>query len=363
VGVNHQENPQDHSKREIAPEKNPIPSDRLSSFSLGGDQPGALDLEFLNEWFDSSSDAGFAVQNLLLPLQEYTNRPGKRVRSRMVMAGFELGTGGSKPTQKEETLLVNLSEMVEQLHSGSLVIDDIQDESSTRRGNPALHSIMGVGAAINAANWLYFHAADLIRTSCTAPGMELDLYRVFHKTMIRAHYGQSLDLAHDLTQVSRQRAYSISMATLGLKTGELMRMSSEFGAIAASADPTIRRKVSDFGQKFGVLLQMFNDLSEFKKPHLQKEAGASAHRPSWLWACAAKELGDTEFSAFQIWSRGISDPSNQTKNLEHPLFELALKRAMESKDSLIRELRADFGDSPTVLNLEDMAQTIVNSYV
>jgi len=47
-------------------------------------------------------------------------------------------------------------EVTEMLHNASLLIDDIEDSSTLRRGFPVAHSIYGVPAVINSANYVYF---------------------------------------------------------------------------------------------------------------------------------------------------------------------------------------------------------------
>ena len=42
------------------------------------------------------------------------------------------------------------------IHNGSLVIDDIEDNSDLRRGKPCLHKIYGSDIAINVGCFMYF---------------------------------------------------------------------------------------------------------------------------------------------------------------------------------------------------------------
>ena len=49
-----------------------------------------------------------------------------------------------------------ISEVTQMLHNASLLIDDIEDNSSLRRGIPVAHNIYGVAHTINCANYMYF---------------------------------------------------------------------------------------------------------------------------------------------------------------------------------------------------------------
>ena len=42
------------------------------------------------------------------------------------------------------------------LHNASLLIDDIEDNSTLRRGIPVAHNIYGIAHTINSANYMYF---------------------------------------------------------------------------------------------------------------------------------------------------------------------------------------------------------------
>jgi geranylgeranyl pyrophosphate synthase len=206
-----------------------------------GALPVAQELRFLEEWFSTPSDADAAVRPLLDPIREFLSRPGKQIRAQMVFAGFELSKGTHGPSAEDQALLNSLASLVEALHAGSLAIDDIQDASETRRGLPALHTLIGVPAAINAANWLYFWPTEWVRRHGLLPEVELELYRLYHQTLIQAHSGQALDLGFDMAKLEQERVHSVAMATLGLKTGALMRMCIELGAVAARADQSVRQ--------------------------------------------------------------------------------------------------------------------------
>ncbi|KAL7057923.1 hypothetical protein AAHC03_016531 [Spirometra sp. Aus1] len=75
------------------------------------------------------------------------------------------------------------------LHNASLVIDDIEDGSSRRRGRPAAHMLFGVPMSINAANYAYFLALE----KALALGHS-DVPRIFTEQMLDLHRGQGLDI-------------------------------------------------------------------------------------------------------------------------------------------------------------------------
>ena len=55
-------------------------------------------------------------------------------------------------------------DVVEMLHTASLLVDDVQDDSEMRRGNPVAHKIYGIATTINSANFVYFKALDRLQS-------------------------------------------------------------------------------------------------------------------------------------------------------------------------------------------------------
>jgi len=77
-------------------------------------------------------------QNLYLPADELKARPSKAIRSQLLCVGYSFVSPGSCQE------LAILGEAIEEVHRGSLIIDDIQDQSSLRRGGPCVHNLYGV---------------------------------------------------------------------------------------------------------------------------------------------------------------------------------------------------------------------------
>ena len=69
---------------------------------------------------------------LLEPMRDFLSRPGRQFRGSIVECAWSIA--GGDMSELPETLPMAL----EFLHAGSLIIDDIQDESEMRRGQPLL---------------------------------------------------------------------------------------------------------------------------------------------------------------------------------------------------------------------------------
>lgn len=59
------------------------------------------------------------------------------------------------------------------VRSLSCSIDDIEDNSKLRRGNPVAHHIYGVAHAINSANYIYFVALEKTMAMGHPKGVEI----------------------------------------------------------------------------------------------------------------------------------------------------------------------------------------------
>src|SRR6056297_3048208 len=92
-------------------------------------------------------------ESLFQPADEFVRGNGKRFRATMARLGFHLAGGHGLPPR-------HVSEAIELLHAGSLIIDDVEDQTHSRRGKPAVHEQIGIPLAINTGNWLYFAALD-----------------------------------------------------------------------------------------------------------------------------------------------------------------------------------------------------------
>lgn len=227
-------------------------------------------------------------ENLIDPAERFLSRSGKRIRDGLVQFAYRIAGGkGIVPEC--------LSEAVEWLHAGSLVIDDIQDDSHERRGHPALHREMGLPLALNAGNWMYFRALEQLTSSDLNPRLQRQALRKLIVTARKCHEGQAIDLAARVDQLS-PGAFDATVRQIStLKTGHLVAMSTAFGAIASNASKILRRAITRFGMQIGTALQMRNDLIELQKivAHSESEKllrfDDLRHRRvtwAWNWACA-----------------------------------------------------------------------------
>lgn len=216
---------------------------------------------------------------LLGPAATFLARPGKQLRARLVRAGWLLAGGGPASERPDA-----IAQVLEILHAGSLIVDDVEDRSELRRGEPALHALVGEPLAINTGSWMYFWALGELARLAIPGGLELAI-----ATLVRCHQGQALDLAARIGELDMREVPAIVAATTRLKTGALCRLAVELAALDAGATPEQRATIGAFGEGAGCALQMLDDLGCLAAADRRDKAfeDLRAQRPTWAWAWLA----------------------------------------------------------------------------
>jgi geranylgeranyl pyrophosphate synthase len=237
---------------------------------------------------------------LLSPVEHLTSNRGKRIRGQLVHLGYRLVAEDSPASAVAIRQCGTCAEVVELIHAGSLVVDDIEDGSRSRRGKPALHIRYGLPIALNAGNWLYFWPFELIRQLDLPDQKALEIYKRYHRTLLRAHFGQAIDLGGRVEHVPQPRVPQVCIAAMELKTGALMGFATALGAAIGGGTETVISVLNDFGRDLGVALQMYDDLGNvlgIREP-VKKQEDLMLCRPSWAWACAATMSSRRDYEKF-----------------------------------------------------------------
>jgi geranylgeranyl diphosphate synthase type I len=253
----------------------------------------------------------------------YPGVGGKRFRAALVQWAHAFAGGGGRAPEA-------VIDAVEMLHAASLVIDDFEDDSQTRRGQPALHRVIGPARAVNAGNWMYFRALEIAGSAYDHPAKSGTLLTRFIEVARQCHEGQAIDLSTRVDEVTPRQAQATAVAISRWKTGRLVSLAAWCGAHAADGDPQILRAVAGFGCRVGICLQMRNDLDELTA----LVAGADRHddlrnrRVTWPWAWAAVELSDHEFARLQRRLRQLPRHPAACRPLARELLEVIQCRAV-----------------------------------
>ncbi len=221
---------------------------------------------------------------LIGPALDVLSRSGKGFRGRLLEHSWVLA--GGAPGHIPELLPL----AIEVLHAGSLIIDDIEDDSSTRRGEPTLHRRVGLPLALNTGNWLYFLSLSLLSRLPVGPALRLELFEDISLCLLHCHQGQALDLSVAVTSAPRATVPRVVETVTRLKTGALTGLASTLGARTANAPPHVVEAIGAFGTEVGVGLQMLDDWSGL---HVEARRDKGVEdlrlgRPTWPWAWLAR---------------------------------------------------------------------------
>ncbi len=292
---------------------------------------------------DPSVPAAIWRRALAGPAADFLARPGKELRTTIVRAGWILG-GGAPTAMPDELPLV-----IELLHAGSLIVDDVEDDSLERRGAPALHRLVGAPLAINTGSWMYFWAlAELAELAPAA------LPLAAH-TLVRCHQGQALDLATRIADLDVADVPAVVAATTRLKTGALCTFAAELGAMAAGADAETRAAIGRFALAMGTGLQMLDDVGSLSATRREKgREDLRAGRPTWPWAWLA-EQGPFAWSRLASLERTIAAENADDARIDELADALAAATASIGRarvrsllQTALVDLRAAVGASPAL---------------
>lgn len=297
---------------------------------------------------------------LVGPAEEFLSRPGKALRTTLVRAGWMLAGSG------DETLPDRISLVIELLHAGSLVIDDVEDGSATRRGAPALHKLVGIPLAVNTGSWMYFWALAELAQLGISPAAELAIHRKTNATLVRCHQGQALDLASRVSELALADVPSVVAATTRLKTGALCGLATSLSGLACGAPPDVVAAAERFGVSAGTALQMLDDLGSLTSPPRREKGREDLRnqRLTWPWAWLA------EARPFQ-WARLVEqtcaaadddDLDAVADALAEEIGELGLSRIRALLDDTLADLAGRAGNGPAIEAIRAALSQMEKSY-
>ncbi|KAF9449268.1 terpenoid synthase [Macrolepiota fuliginosa MF-IS2] len=164
-----------------------------------------------------SQEPQWSSQNesdLLEPFTYTTANPGKEIRGKLIEA-FNLWL---KVPPEELSVIAKIVNM---LHTASLMVDDIEDDSQLRRGQPVAHKIYGIPQTINSANYAYFLAyQQLFALRQNSKASDLDA--LVTSELLSLHRGQGLEILwRDSLRCPTEDEY---IQMVNNKTGGLLRI-------------------------------------------------------------------------------------------------------------------------------------------
>ena len=226
---------------------------------------------FLNLFKDTDLELklnirGKTLRNIQAPAVEIIKRGGKRIRPMLMVALAH--ALGYDPSATEN--LYKLSLLLELPHSGSLIVDDIEDGALQRRGRPSIHLIYGIDSSINTANLIYFLPMSLLRNSNLKESQKLLIYENFFTTLAALHLGQGIDIEfHNTTRAPSIKEY---ISLVELKTSSLFGMAGFLAGILTNNENKSKSLYNTF-LRFGTYFQIMDDIKNIKNGIEGKDFG------------------------------------------------------------------------------------------
>ncbi len=164
----------------------------------------------------------------------------------------------------------------EVIHNGTIMVDDVEDDSTFRRGKPCTHRIFGIDIAINTGNAMYFlPLLTLIKNKNKLPPETFNkIYEIYTKEMINLSLGQAMDIAWHRGLANADlitEAQYLQMCAY--KTGTLARMAAKMAAVVANADENVVEKIGSFAEAVGVAFQIQDDILDLTSEEFAEKKG------------------------------------------------------------------------------------------
>jgi len=216
------------------------------------------------EHYMEGVDLAKFVKTGVVPVRAITDRGGKGWRSYAALACCDVVGGDSRE-------FVHWLAMPELMHVGSLIVDDVQDNSSVRRGGPACHVVYGNALAINAGTSCYFMGQRLLHSSNVSPSAKLRLYDLYFEALRAGHAGQAADIeglddympdavaTGDIT-IIESRLLAIHRLKTAAPAGALARM----GALVGGGTEAQIEGLGRYFESVGLAFQMMDDILNLK---------------------------------------------------------------------------------------------------
>ncbi|TFK45124.1 isoprenoid synthase domain-containing protein [Crucibulum laeve] len=214
-----------------------------------------------------SEDPPWSEENeaaILEPFTFITSNPGKDIRTKLIEA-FNLWL--HVPPEQLQVI----ARVVNMLHAASLMVDDIEDDSQLRRGNPVAHKIYGVPQTINTANYVYFLAyQELFRLrSSIAPNPPKELDAIVTGELLHLHRGQGLEILwRDSLQCPTEEEY---IQMVNNKTGGLLRIGIKL--MMACSTTNVDVNYVPLVNLIGVYFQIRDDLMNLQSTEYSSNKG------------------------------------------------------------------------------------------
>jgi len=173
---------------------------------------------------------------------------GKKVRPLLVFLSAQATGGITDRTFRGATL-------VEILHTATLVHDDVVDDADTRRGFASINAVWKNKVAVLLGDYLL------------ARGLLLSIEHGDHDFLQRTSDAVKRMSEGELLQIQKSRQLNLNEETylqiIGDKTASLFSTCTEIGAMSATSNADLHRRLREYGDRVGIAFQIRDDLLDY----------------------------------------------------------------------------------------------------
>jgi geranylgeranyl diphosphate synthase type I len=191
---------------------------------------------------------------LFEPVWDLLDRGGKRWRPVLFLKLIE-GLG----EDPEEYLPYAI--IPEILHTGTIIVDDVEDDATLRRGEEAVHLRYGTDIALNAGNALYFIPLKIVtgNPAGLSDSEQLAIYEMLTHELNRTHLGQGTDIVwHNQSAIDITEAEYLEMTAC--KTGCLGRIAGRLAALVTGQSEAVETAFARYAESLSIAFQIGDDI-------------------------------------------------------------------------------------------------------
>jgi geranylgeranyl pyrophosphate synthase len=224
---------------------------------------------------------------------------GKRIRSAMLLTVADAFGGRTENS-------IRYACAVEEIHSYTLILDDIQDNDDLRRGRAATHIEYGVNTAVLAASRLYERGIEPVHQQSA------NVMKLGRRLLDDLHRGQAADLESKGIEPYGQ-THQLEFIQYG-KTSTLFELSVVLGAISSGREIASQElgALSDFAYFFGRAFQTRDDVlsQTATSEQLGKPAGRGADEDKLTAVTVFGSVEAAQQEASSLCEKGIKALQN-----------------------------------------------------
>lgn len=173
---------------------------------------------------------------------------GKKIRPTLVLLSAKLCGEVNERTYTAANL-------VELLHTATLIHDDVVDEAKTRRGIASINAVWKNKAAVLIGDYLLSKGLLL-----SLENNEYDFLQITSEAVRRMSEGELLQIQKARNFDATEEVY---FKIISDKTASLMKTCCKLGALSTASDKSLVDKMGTFGENIGISFQLRDDVLDY----------------------------------------------------------------------------------------------------